>query len=130
MENVRCRLKSDKSFTDYIKGGGAAKIIPIIILGIVLILFGSGIGGEREESVSVGAEDKLCQMLSSVEGVGRCKVMINESEDGEVYAVAVLCDGAGHAKVRERVVSLIRSMYGIGANRVSVLPYVQQGTDT
>ena len=49
--------------------------------------------------------------------------MINEGESGEVYAVAVLCDGADSVKVRERIVDFMRSLYGIGANRVSVLPY-------
>ena len=116
-------MKSDKSFFDFLKSGGAAKFIPVVIIGVLLIIFGSSLNKENGADVSVGAEDKLCQVLSSVEGVGRCRVMINEGESGEVYAVAVLCDGADSVKVRERIVDFMRSLYGIGANRVSVLPY-------
>ena len=41
-------------------------------------------------------------------------------KNGEVYAVAVICRGADNPKVRERLTELITSMYGIGANRISI----------
>ena len=47
--------------------------------------------------------------------------MITYSGDGEVYAVAVLCDGAESALVRERLTSLVCSLFGVGANRVEIL---------
>ena len=116
-------MKSDKSFLEFLKSGGLAKIIPFLILGAVLIIFGSSMGDTSEQAVSVGAEADLADTIASIEGVGRCKVMINQDGDGEICAVAVLCDGAESAKVRARVVSLLRSLYGIGSNRISVLPY-------
>ena len=40
----------------------------------------------------------------------------------EVYAVAVVCEGADSTAVRSDITELLTSIYGIGANRVEILP--------
>ena len=61
-------------------------------------------------------------MCSMTEGVGECRVMITYSADGKsVYGVAVLCEGAESPEVRANVTELLASLFGIGANRISIL---------
>ena len=74
-----------------------------------------------EVAVIDGPEAQLSELCSSIDGVGRCRVALTFGEGEEVYAVAVLCDGAENAKVRSKVCELISSLYGIGYNRISVL---------
>jgi hypothetical protein len=42
--------------------------------------------------------------------------------DGEVFAVAILCEGAESPRVQKKLTELVCSMYGIGSNRVTIQP--------
>lgn len=100
---------------------GAVKLLLPLILGVLLIAFSSI--GSGEEPIAT-EEERTAELCSLVDGVGDCRVMITYREgDGEeqVYAVAVLCDGAESVQVRAELTELICSLYGIGANRVKVL---------
>lgn len=117
-------MKSDKSFFDFLGSrSGLFRVALILLAGIVLILISSGFRGSSEGEVSgeVSLEEEVAEACSSIESVGRCRVMITYGEEGEVFAVAVLCEGAGSDRVRSDVVQLCTSLFGIGANRVSVL---------
>ena len=120
---ARWKLKSDKSFFAFLSGGGAKRLVPILLVG--LLLFGAAglIFGEREEAVAVSAseEDRLSSAIEAVSGVGRCRVMTTENADGEISAVVVLCDGAESAAVRARLTELISSLYGIRSSRIAIL---------
>lgn len=110
-------MKSEiKEFFRSGKHGGV--ILLAVTVSVLLIVFG---GGEKEKETVKGAEDELREVCSMVEGVGECRVMITY-KDNEVYAVAVICEGAGDPKTEMRIVDLITSLYGIGSNRVSVKP--------
>lgn len=117
------KLKSDKSFWEFMRSGNSALRVGIVLLfGVVLILIGSMSGEQSNETISEGLEESLAEMCTSTEGVGRCRVMITYTDGGEeVYAVAVLCEGAESPEVRARVVKLVGSLFGIGSNRISVL---------
>ena len=58
-----------------------------------------------------------------IDGVGECRVMMTyrdrEGEDS-VYAVTILCDGAGSVNVRRDLTEMVCSLYGIGRNRVEI----------
>ena len=115
------KLRSDKGFVEFIKRAKLSSVLPIVILGVLLLLLSSAFGsddGEKEKSKT--GEDRLYEICSMVEGVGECRVMITY-ENEEVYAVAVLCEGAGSVEVRERIVELVSSLYGIGSHRIAVL---------
>ena len=75
-------------------------------------------------SDKIDDEARLEALFSQIDGVGECQVMVTY-KNGEVYAVAVVCRGADNPKVRESVVEVITSVYGIGANRVAVQPMVR-----
>jgi len=113
-------MKSDSGFFDFLKNRKSlARVGLFFALGVLLIVLGSGI--EKKPSAEWGLEEELCEMCSATEGVGEARVMISYGEDGEVYAVAVLCEGAENPEVRARIIKLVGSLYGIGANRISVL---------
>ena len=123
-ESVRYALKSNSAFWDYLKrGNGLWRVAIALALGILLIALGSLVGISSEEVT--GLEDELSAICSATDGVGEARVMISYGEEGEVYAVAVLCEGAENPQVRARIVKLVGSLYGIGANRITVLKIKQ-----
>ena len=114
-------MKSDNNWTEFIKKAITPKAVLIIGLGILILLF-TGLPTE-EEAVSAGYE--LEELCSAIGGVGRCRVMTATDSDGEISAVAVLCDGAESVEVQERLFRMISSLYGIGYNRISILKISQ-----
>ncbi len=102
-------------------GNSLLRVGAIVLLGVILILLGSRGAQDTEPQDTLGLEESLAEMCSATEGVGKCRVMITYTDGGEVYAVAVVCEGADSSEVRARVVKLVGSLFGIGANRISVL---------
>ena len=101
----------------FLKSGSHIRIALVFLLGIAVIMF-SGLGGGTPQSSDRG---ELSSLLSSVEGVGECEVMLSYGESGEVVAVAVICEGADSIFVRSSLTDLIGSLYGIGSNRISIV---------
>lgn len=98
-----------------------AVILPLLVLGVLLLLLPSSFSsGESETHAEQTGEERLAEMCAAVDGVGECKVMVTYEGD-RVYAVAVLCEGAESVAVRERIVELVGSLYGIGSNRIAVI---------
>jgi hypothetical protein len=93
------------------------KLLPLLIIPIAVLLIVFGGGGESDDNVT--PEDELAAVCSEMEGVGECRVMVTY-KDGEVFAVAVICEGAESPKTRQKIVELVTSVYGIGSNRVTV----------
>ena len=115
-------MKKEKSFSEYLSslplyaklGVAAAAVSLILLMGPL----SEGSGGESDPPTG---EESLAELCSSVAGVGRCRVMIVRDSEEEVSAVAVLCEGAESVSVREEILELISSLYGIGTNRITVL---------
>lgn len=121
---MRFKLKSDKSFFAFLQKGGAARILPLLLVGILLFLVGSGFFSKSEEAeapATLSEEERLAEAIADVEGVGRCKVMTTEGAGGEIVAAVVLCDGADSPTVRLRLTELISSLYGIRSSRIAIL---------
>jgi len=90
-------------------------------LGLLLILL-SGFATEEKADAS-SEEERVAEMCSLIDGVGECRVMMtykNGRDEGEVYAVLVLCEGGESVFVREKITSLFCSLYGIGSHRVEI----------
>ncbi len=114
-------MKSDFSFISFIKKQDKKIIILIVgALALAILLFPAS-NKKAEEEATLDEAARLEELCSEIDGVGECRVMVTYRE-GEIYAVAVICRGADNPKVRERLTDLITSMYGIGANRVSIQP--------
>ena len=116
---MRCILRSDKSFKEFLNSGHSFfPIIAVLVFGVLLVLFSSFDSGRTDKA----KESELTEICSSLEGVGRCRTVVTYSdEDGAVCAVAVLCEGADSPKVKARINELVSSLYGIGSNRIAVL---------
>lgn len=118
------KSSSDRGIRDFLSGDKAAtRLVGLVVIGLALILLAAFIpsnGGSTE--AAGGEEGRLCQVLSSMDGVGECVVMLTYDADGGVYAAAVLCEGAESLAVRQGVISLVTSLYGIGSNRVEICP--------
>ena len=112
-------MKFDGFFKDFLVAQSSRwKILLVALCGVAMIIVGTL--PQREES-SVELEDRVAEMCAMTEGVGDARVMITYSDDGAVYAVAVICDGADSVAVRERITGMMCSLFGIGAHRVSIL---------
>ena len=126
-------MKFDGTFKDFLKKRkGFAKPLLILMLGAIFVFFSFGsLCGEEEEYEEDSLAVELQTLLESVEGVGKCRVMISYRESGgsyysrntekTVYAVAVVCRGADSALVSAKVRDMVSATFGIGVNRVTVL---------
>ncbi len=93
------------------------KLLPLLVIpfAVLLIVF----GGSESEPAEPTPGDELAAVCSEIDGVGECRVLVTY-KDGEVYAVAVICEGAESLKTKEKIIELVTSIYGIGSNRVTV----------
>ena len=98
----------------------SGRLLFVLILGVVLLAVGV-LGQGESERVDAAQDGELSSMCSSLVGVGECRVMVTYDDGGEVYAVAVLCEGAESDVVKGRIYELVGSLYGIGTNRIAVL---------
>ena len=115
-------MKSDFDFITYIKKQDKKVVIFIVVILVLLFaLLFFGEGGNGENPASDNAEARLEELCSGIEDVGQCRVMVTY-KNGEVFAVAVICEGAEDPVVKQRICDLISSIYGIGYNRVTVQP--------
>lgn len=115
------KLKSDSGFMRFITEGKLGRrALALIIIGIILMTLGVLLPKTEPQSGD-SLEEELAELCSSVEGVGECRVMISYGEGGEVYAVAVLCEGAESVETERNIKELFSSLFGIGSNRISIL---------
>ena len=134
--------RSLKGFSHIFSGRRGKIILIFIVVGVLLLCISSfGVGEEEVKGDSladykVRLEEELCEFISSVEGAGRCKVMISFSE-GErseyrgtvktadyppkILGVTVLCKGGEKESVRRDITEMLSSLYDIGSNRICVL---------
>lgn len=115
------KLKSGESLFGLIKRNRRlVLVIAILVLGVFLVILGSvGMGGKREAEAD-DEEARLSSLLSGIDGVGECKVMISLNSRGEVASAVVVCRGASDVEVRRALLEAVTSLYGIGSNRVSI----------
>lgn len=114
---MKQKLKSDKGLFGVFKGVKLGGVIMPLLLGALLIILSGNLGSEKSEE----QENALSELCSYVDGVGRCYAEASYDSEGEVFAVAVMCEGADNTEVRSELYRLISSFYGIGYNRISVL---------
>ncbi len=105
------------NFFDFLnKKGGIWVILLLVSLGLMLIFtFSEGGSSENEE-------ERLAELCSSLEGVGKCRVMLSYSDGShkEPVGVIIACKGGDRVDVCHRLVELVGALYGIGSNRIAV----------
>ena len=83
----------------------------ILVLGIILMLLPTGSAKSEEAE----GNERIQQMLSSVEGVGEAQVIISDN------GVVVVCRGAENAAVRLDIIRAISAYTGFGSDRITIL---------
>ena len=118
-------LISDNAFLKHLKNKRELVwVLLLLVLAVTLIAVGSVGRSEAEEDDSY--EARVADICNSIDGVGRCRVMIYYGEpssrysDKKVEGIVVVCDGAGSVDVRRRLTEALSSFFGIGSNRVII----------
>lgn len=76
-------------------------------------------GGKTESS---DLEAELEEILSSMDGVGKVKVMITLKDDGErVEGVLVVAEGGGNASVCADILSAVQSLFSLEAHKITIV---------
>ena len=83
----------------------------ILVLGVILMLLPTG----SSKSEEAEGNERIQQMLSSVEGVGEAQVIISDN------GVVVVCRGAENAAVRLDIIRAISAYTGFGSDRITIL---------
>lgn len=83
----------------------------ILVLGVILMLLPTGSAKSEEAE----GNERIQQMLSSVEGVGEAQVIISDN------GVVVVCQGAENAAVRLDIIRAISAYTGFGSDRITIL---------
>ena len=137
-------MRSDKisAFLPKTKKGIFAAVF-LLAVGILLLSF-SGDGAKKSAQTAEGdtlgylaaLEEETATLCSSVQGVGKCRVMITLEKGEEtvyragakigttpprVQAITLVCEGGGTDRVRREMSSMLSSLFGIGEHRVTVL---------
>ena len=121
---MRFRSDSEGSFADYLRSGGYKKAAVILLVGLLLLVLSlSGAFMEKSEAEKPTDEEMLTELCGSVDGVGRCRVTVVYTSEGDIFAVAVVCDGADSTEVKARLTDMLTTLLGIGSNRVSILKF-------
>ena len=121
---MRSRSDFEGGFLSYLARDGRSRwLVALLLLGVVLLAVGFLLDGcESGGDPSPTQEEELAALLSSVDGVGECVVTVVYSpvNEGEVIGVAVVCEGAESAETKERVISMLSTLFRIGTHRISV----------
>ena len=115
------------------------KYIIWILLGVLVLVMAIPTGNTTEKSnvdsntnVQGDLEERLENVLSSMEGVGEVEVMITTQEkenslfetenvEGEVLGVVVVAQGAGTATVDKKILEAVEALFGIEAHKISIV---------
>ncbi len=140
---MRWSLSFQDKIKAFFKDKKSAGIIILIAVGLLLIMLASASDSEKSDDTQMTLEqykerleEELKSACSSIQGVGRCRVIVTfesgaentykngnlvESKPPRVLGVSVICSGADSDKVRSDVTQMMTSLFDIGANRVSVM---------
>ena len=125
-------MKSNKDFSGFLSALFEKKATVLCLFGALVLGLALFFYTPSEGESAAGELTDTAQMCAAVEGVGECRVALthkkdkNGKETDEVFSVAVICEGADDVSVRARLTELITSLYGIGANRVSIVKLEKQ----
>lgn len=119
------KMKADKKFE-------LAVYAVLIMLGVMIFAFSSCDGllltntrglktSKTEEDDSADeVESRLADMLSSIDGAGKVKVMIMRADDGSIRGAIVTAEGASNISVREKLQNAVKTVLGIELNQVEI----------
>ena len=103
-------------------------VILILLLGVMLMLLPKSGGNSRTSEADFSdREEKLALVLSRIEGVGQCSVLLRDNGKNEKGGAVVVCDGAERPQVCLAVKEAVSAYTGLGSNRIVILKTSQGG---
>ncbi len=99
-------------------------VLLVAAVGLGLLLWpAGGSAAPVETGASLTEEARLEALLSSMEGVGRSKVLLSEN------GAAVICQGADSGTVRLDITEAMRCYTGLGADRIVIFKMNENGRE-
>lgn len=116
-----------------------SKYIMFILAGLLILVMciptgtSTGTLTQEEETVSnVELEERLAQVLSAMEGVGKVEVMITtegdtssvfgtQTDGQKVSGVVVVAEGAGNATINARISDAVKALFSIDVHKISIV---------
>lgn len=122
-----------KTFTAKLKTVKHIELIIIIAVCTIALLVYLGISDKEEKnsdaylptysgenSESDALESRLQSILSGIEGVGKCSVMIGYNDEGEAEGVVIVAQGAGDIKVKLRIIDAVCALLPISGENIKI----------
>lgn len=104
------------------------KTLMIVVCAIVLLIacyfvfFSPGMAGERSSTAQSMSEteNKLCRILSEIDGVGEISAYVNEDGEGRAIGCVIIMEGADRLSVRLDVIKAAALALGVSQNDVQI----------
>ena len=121
-----------------------SKYIVFVLLGLLILVMcipttskSSDLSLQEEKVSNVDLENRLEEVLSAMEGVGRVEVMITTESTGDnmfysenakekVCGVVVVAEGAGVASVNARILEAVKALFSVDAHKISIVKMKSQ----
>ena len=113
---------------------GPWRLILICLCGILIVALSSGTGEKKtvlqEESTGENQiknqwQQELSTVLSKMEGVGKCQVVVSVSEDEKNNyhpdGVVVVCEGAGDPAVKREIISVAQALFSVESHKIEIM---------
>ena len=120
----------------FLKEKGNKGIVYVLLGALVLLLLIPSTAAKNETITETDVsdqsmEERLQQVLSSMEGVGKVEVMITLEGSGstlfgteggkqKVCGVLVVAEGAGNAAVNARISEAVKALFSIDLHKISI----------
>ena len=116
-----------------------SKYVVFILLGLLILVLcvptGTVQEGTKSEEVNASngsLEEQLEKVLQEMEGVGSVEVMIttestsegvfsSQKESAKVCGVVVVAQGAGSASINAQITDVIKALFSIDVNKISIV---------
>ena len=99
-------------------------VVLIVLLGLLLFLLPTGSGGKERKSADYSdKEEKLAEVLSRMEGVGECRVLLRENGKNEKGGAVIVCEGADSPGVCLAVKKAVAAYTDLGSDRIVILKF-------
>lgn len=96
---------------------GLSLILFVLIIGVLLMVFGSGNGGVRAGNT----EKRVAELCERIDGVSDVSVMIISDTGGYVRGVAVVCSGGDDARIKLTLTEMICALFTVPSSSVSIV---------
>jgi stage III sporulation protein AG len=120
---------------NFFKSIGQEKILLLLLAGIAMIAFSYPMENlikqtsnskvstiEESQTQTNTDEQRLAQILSKTEGIGKVEVMVTTNqESSEIEGVLVLATGADDTTIKTQIYETVQALFGVPLHKIKVL---------